>query len=218
MIKVTYLFNKAGKITIPELRLPWFNTQTGKEEVAVLAPRSMDIGPVFVSASENPLPKEKLEGLAENKKAPNEIQTQVVTSKGAWAAALLFAVAWIVTLILWLKPKTPRIFSKRQSTNVLKELKKACTEGNPKAARDALIRWGAMQWPDTPLLNLTDLTLLVRDAALKKQITLLSQILYAGEGKALWCGDELFRAVSAFKRYEPVKQPSSKALPPMNPH
>ncbi|EHL32421.1 hypothetical protein LDG_5377 [Legionella drancourtii LLAP12] len=34
-IKVTYLLNKSGKITIPELRLPWFNTETGKEEIAL---------------------------------------------------------------------------------------------------------------------------------------------------------------------------------------
>lgn len=30
--KVTHLFNKAGKICLPELRLPWFNTETGKKE------------------------------------------------------------------------------------------------------------------------------------------------------------------------------------------
>ncbi len=42
-IKVTYLFNKAGKVIIPELKISWFNTETGKEEVAMLPPRSFEI-------------------------------------------------------------------------------------------------------------------------------------------------------------------------------
>lgn len=50
-IKVTYLFNKAGKITIPELKLPWFNTETGKEEIATLPAKTFEVTP-----SLNPAP------------------------------------------------------------------------------------------------------------------------------------------------------------------
>lgn len=217
LIKVTYLFNKAGKITIPELRLPWFNTQTGKEEMAILAPRSMDIGPVATQNQVKPLPIEKSKDTITNKSVSKLTQSQAIASQWAWTAALLFAIAWIITLILWLKPKSSRFIDKKQRANILNKLKKACSEGNPKDARDILLKWGTLQWPDAPILNLSDLVLLVRDISLNKQITLLSQVLYSKDGKMLWRGDELFRAISQFKPNEHTKQFNAKILPPINP-
>lgn len=43
IIKVNYLFNEAGSFTIPELRLNWFNTKTGKEETSLLPERKIEV-------------------------------------------------------------------------------------------------------------------------------------------------------------------------------
>ena len=42
-VKVTYILNKEGRITIPALQVPWFNTDTGKSEIVSLPERVMDI-------------------------------------------------------------------------------------------------------------------------------------------------------------------------------
>ncbi|KTD34327.1 KQDN repeat-containing protein [Legionella moravica] len=215
--KVTYLFNKAGKITIPELRLHWFNTETGKDEVAVLAPRSLDITPSLATSNE------KTESQNSSVMPTTENQGREIDSyphasfNWGWIVAILFAFAWVITLGLWGWQKHNRHSSKKQVRKAFTELNKACTECNPKKARDALLKWGKVQWPDAPLLNLSDLTKLVRDAQLKKQIHLLSQVLYKSDEKILWRGDELLRAVIALKRSNADKKQSSNVLPPINP-
>ena len=215
--KVTYLFNKAGKITIPELRLHWFNTETGKDEVAVLPPRSMDITPALSTSSDKTiLQNSKVNQVPED--TGRVIDTYSKSSVSwAWIVAIFFALAWIATLVLWGWQKRTRHTDKKQARNALAELNKACMECNPKKARDALLKWGMVQWPDAPLLNLSDLTKLVRDAHLKKQIHLLSQVLYKSDEKVLWRGDELLRAVLALKRSHADKKQSSNVLPPINP-
>lgn len=215
--KVTYLFNKAGKITIPELRLHWFNTETGKDEVAVLAPRSLDITPSLATSNE------KTESQNSSVMPTTENQGRVIDSypqasfNWGWIVAILFAFAWVITLGLWGWQKHNRHSPKKQVRKAFTELNKACTECNPKKARDALLKWAKVQWPDAPLLNLSDLTKLVRDAQLKKQIHLLSQVLYKSDEKILWRGDELLRAVIALKRSNADKKQSSNVLPPINP-
>jgi hypothetical protein len=216
-IKVTYLFNKAGKVTIPEVRLPWFNTATGKEEVAVLAPRSIDILPSASASMNNTSAPVVAQNKAVNQ-SPSETKLAAQTNNnGAWMVALLFAIAWIITLGLWGWQRHSRGIGRGLYKKALSDLNKACSESNPGNARDALLKWASLQWPDAPLLNLTDLTKLVRDAHLKKQLHILSQVLYGNEDKALWRGDELIRAVNSVKRVKSRAERKTKILPPINP-
>ncbi|KGP62146.1 hypothetical protein EP47_14385 [Legionella norrlandica] len=218
-IKVTYLFNQAGKATIPELQLPWFNTETGKEEVATLPPRSLEITP-STSAKATTANSQNLD-----QKAPTSrsiVADSVLTSgdPSGWALslAILFGLAWLITLGLWIWQKQSKYpTSKREYKKTLETLNKACIECNPKKARDAVLKWASLQWPDAPLLNLTDLTQLVRDAHLKKQLHLLSQVLYRNQEKTLWRGDELLRAVYAVKKNQTAKKRKRSNLPPINP-
>lgn len=217
-IKVTYLFNKAGKVTIPELKISWFNTETGKEEVAVLAPRSMEITP-SATVPTSPAVPQSVKNEAVTPQSPQEVipSTSQNGSTWAWVVALIFAFAWLATLGLWFWQRRLRSLGKGQYKSALVQLDKACTEGDPVKARDALLKWAALHWPDAPILNLTDLTKLVRDAHLKKQLHLLSQVLYRNEGKTLWRGDELLRSVHSVKRTKPGVSRKSNTLPPINP-
>jgi len=61
------------------------------------------------------------------------------------------------------------------------------------------------------------LTKLVRDAQLKKQLNLLSQVLYRSEEKTLWRGDELFRSVLTLSKTKTGKSRKTNTLPPINP-
>ncbi|WP_173238232.1 protein BatD [Legionella antarctica] len=216
-IKVTYLFNKAGKVTIPELSLPWFNTETGKEETAILAPRSLEITPSSSEAVKNTAyPTVNRDNVTQQ--SPSASRSSSSTSDNwAWIVAALFALAWIVTLGLWGWQRRSRNLGKGQYKRALEELDKACSQGNPQNARDALLKWAALHWPDAPLLNLTDLTRLVRDAYLKKQLQILSQVLYGSEDKNLWRGDELLRAVYSVKRTRVRTKRKPQILPPINP-
>ncbi|MDP3269138.1 MAG: BatD family protein [Legionella sp.] len=218
--KVTYLLNKAGKVIIPELKVRWFNTETGKDEFAVLAPRSLDITPSSVS-SNNSSPPLPTKGEAEEIAPASALNATTNFSYLPWIIALVFALAWILTLIIWIW----RTWLKRTShagrgnyKKALEALSKACVAGNPSQARDALLHWASLHWPDAPMLNLVDLTRLIEDPALKKQIQLLTHALYKRENNLLWRGDELFRAVKAIARNKnSSKTNKENNLPPINP-
>ena len=220
--KVTYLFNKPGKIIIPELRLPWFNTLTRKEEVAVLAPRSIEITPALNSSidqnqanSQRPILKSEPDNSV--KVAQTTSFSAKSSSYWAWFVALFFACAWLITLYLGRWKKPVRRIGKKAYKKALDELKEACDHAKPKAARDALLKWAFLHWPDATLLNLNDLAQLIRYSQLKKQIQLLSQVLYKKQNSA-WRGDELFRAVSAVKSNTLATTAKTAVLPPINPH
>ncbi|CAM3031112.1 KQDN repeat-containing protein [Legionella steigerwaltii] len=216
-IKVTYLFNKAGKTTIPELKLPWFNTETGKEEIATLPAKTLEVTP----SNTVPAASTSQPAVSKNQNTVKPIQTKSESPSTqfnwAWAVAALFALAWLITLILWAWQRGNKNTGKGRYKTVLNELHKSCTQGNPQRARDALLKWASLHWPDAPILNLTDLTRLTADASFKKQVQLLSQILYKNKEKTLWRGDELWRSIQQIKKNNAGKKENNNDLPPINP-
>ncbi|MFI4962314.1 MAG: BatD family protein [Legionellales bacterium] len=211
--KVTYLFKESGKVMIPELKISWFNTTTGKEVITTLPPRSMELTPVAAAPLQtNPVHATENKSIADT----HPIIT-APSSNWAWAMALLFALAWITTLGLWFWQRPRGRNLKGHYKKALEEVTSACNECKPAKARDALLTWAGIHWPDAPVLNLTDLSKLVRDAHLKNQLNLLSQALYKNNERTLWRGDELARSIQALSRVKPTKKKQAKALPPINP-
>lgn len=214
-IKVTYLFNKNGKVTIPELKLPWFNIQTGKEEFATLPSKTLEVlpsanAPATAKTLSPAIPNQQ-SSLME--KLPNLPQS---FDKWPWILTTFFACAWLITLGLWGWQKRKPQTKKRAYKKAMKALHAACQQGNPQLARDALLKWANRHWPDATLLNLTDLERLVSELNFKKQIQFLSQALYQNEAKT-WRGDELWRCVQGFKQNHSTKEQNTTVLPPINP-
>lgn len=96
--------------------------------------------------------------------------------------------------------------NKHQDKSAINKLSRACHKCDPEQARDALLMWARLHWPDASILNINDLNQLVPDPLLKKQIHLLSQVLYQRGERALWRGDELLNEYAY-----PVKKQSKKA-------
>lgn len=221
-IKITYLFNTAGKVTIPELRLAWFNTTTGKEETAVLAPRSFDVSASPAAARSTPAIQHAV--LASNKSTITPPESQKPQAFGpvrdrlAWALAAFFALAWLVTFGLWMRLRRSKhsIPKKKQYKAALGRLHAACKENNPEQARDALLAWVSLRWPDASVLTLSDVLEWLQGSSLKEQVQQLSQVLYSTRGTA-WRGDELWRAVAALKQRAPRGAQRANVLPPINP-
>lgn len=212
-MKVTYLFNTAGKVTIPEVKVSWFNTQTGKEEQVVLESKTININPSSTTANIPVTP---------NSKEPSVTESVTVSSLTAndnkpWITALFFAIAWIVTLGFLGWQKHSKKWSRGRHKKVMQALTKACTANNPIAARKAVMEWGTVHWPDAQLLNLGDLMQLVKGVSLKKQLQLLSQALYNNEQESNWHGEALLAAILKEKPHSAVKKKKVKDLPPINP-
>jgi hypothetical protein len=210
-VKVTYLFNKSGRITIPEMHVPWFNVETQKEEVVSLPAHLIEVKPTVTSTPGNTYDTTM-------EKTGNE-KPAVAYNSHAWieGAAIGFGFAWLAMLVIWLLKKWP-VTKKDKKIDVLKQLKKACAENNPNKTQDALLQWAASQWRDIEMLNLYQLSKVVQDTAFKKQLHVLSQVLYSQDNGKQWQGQALWRCLSAYKKTKPVvNSKKNKGLPPINP-
>lgn len=209
-IKTTYLLNTAGQITIPALKVQWFNTDTGKIEIASLPARTIE-----VTAKGTKQPTEAPPPAVLPTKHLNKLATEKPDHLAWWIAAG-FALAWLFTLGLWWLRKAPPTSSKNKRA-ILKQLRQACNDNNPAQAQVSLLAWAAFQWPNNAPLNLLHLAKLVHDTAFKKQLTVLSQALYSQEKNANWNGDALWQSISAYLRKKPTAKRKSNGLPPINP-
>lgn len=210
-IKVTYLFDKAGKITIPAFKLPWFNTLTGRVSTAELPAKTLEVKasgtvPAAASTSKPDTP------------VTAQPQTDAVNAEKhsnlAWWLVAALTLGWLLTIALWWFWQSS--YTKNRSANVYKKLRTACLANDAEQSKDALIAWANGIWPTTNLLNLGDITKVVRDTALKKHINQLSYALYNGKSQP-WRGEELLRAVHAFKPPKVADKNTRGSLPPINP-
>ena len=216
--KVTYLLNNAGQITIPAMHVPWFNIDTGKEEIVSLPARIINVkakGGVGKQTAVAPPTTTKQEPVLQpTKQLPT---LPIEKSNGvAWWMAGGFALAWIITLMLWWSRQS---MSDRKSSKrlALKRLREACANNNPSQANITFLQWALLQWPGTELLNLNQVAKLVHDTTLKKQLSLLSKALYSQEENTQWQGDELWRSLAAYLQTKPAQKNKISGLPPINP-
>lgn len=221
-LKVTYLLNKAGRITIPAIRVPWFNTTTGKEEIAVLPERTIDVTAkdgVKHTTVVPTKPSTSHESMLDNKVQQSSPNLSEKTNELAWWVAGGFALAWILTLVLWWYRRQGRVIKGQAKRQALKQLRIACVSHAPHQAQIALLRWANLQWPDAALLNLGQLATLTQDDALQQQVLILSEALYTREKRSQWQGDALWRCILTFQKatVKPVVKKTKPSLPPIHP-
>lgn len=214
-IKVTYLLNQSGQITLPEVKLPWFNTKTGKEEIAGLPAKTVS---VFATKTKNP-PASPVTKVTSNQTTPSEVVKSSSMDKTGpilpWLIAGLCALAWMITLVLWKWPRTKKSSLSNNKAPNLKALQKACKDNNPQAARDALLHWAQARWPQAELINLGGIAPYVDYPPLEQEIKRLSQVLYQDQKEIHWTGAKLW---SAINRLPQKKKPrEDDPLPPTNP-
>lgn len=149
----------AGEYELPEVRVPWWNTETDREEVAVLPARTINVieppGGLTVPGSIVSPDVASEEPLAEESRAQPLAQASHSEHIGvaAWWRWLAFAFAfiWLITLslllILWRRfnqrGKQPKS-NQQIPVNArlpLQNLKQACMKNQATEARKALLAW-----------------------------------------------------------------------------
>lgn len=218
VIKVTYLFNQAGPVTIPALSVKWFNTTTGREEETILPPKQLTIiaKDTLTHSSVSSKADKAVEPASTVKPSDLRPKSQDNSPLLPWVIVAICALGWIMTILCWLLSKKGTWF-KGNKRVALKRLHDACMQNQPTIARNALLQWAVLQWPDANIMNITDLTRVVHDAALKKQLLILSHALYGQDGKISWRGDALWHCVAKHRTIKNTHKNKGSQLPPINP-
>lgn len=199
---------QVGEITLPEIKVAWWNTETDKLEYATITERKVQVAsnPAFNSTTTTANNDTQLTTVIKKVTSPNLWIWQLLTG--------IFAITTIIGFALWIyarkqpaiiKPDTPVINPK----TLLDDIKRACQEHDPQATRIALDNW-VKQQPE----NLTELV--ARYAPLAEAVEDLNKALYS-ETSYTWQGDNLWQAVQNLPPKEEVATANNTIIPPLYP-
>ncbi len=178
----------SGDVTLAPVRLPWWNVTTGRWEVAELPERTLHVAANSEPPAVTPTVQPQTPSAA---KAPRP--------RSVWPLiAVVLGAAWVVTVGLWWRARNHRsavagmpgrqtpdasdlppapIKSEPQAVRrCLRELKNACAQNDPDAARRALLAWGEAQTPAAPPRSLGALAALLPDDLAREVLQLEAHI------------------------------------------
>lgn len=205
--KIALIPTQAGSLTLPELNISWWNTKTNQIAYARIDAKEITVIATTPSSNTNNI-IEPIETLSLS--TPNTTATIDPSNFWFYSSIVLF-IAWLSTLILWLKKKPSQApilreasVSKTNIKNISKKIKSACHQNNKKLCKTLLIEWANQQWPDDNVSNLDDIATRV-DADLRHQILTLNKSMYSHDSKN-WDSSEL---LTSFEQYKGIPAYSS---------
>ena len=185
----------AGELTLPELRVQWWDVEADAPRIARIPARTLAVAaaPAIGEASRPALA------------AVPEVDTAALVAaesdRRLWqglSAAL--AVAWLATLGGLLRARgrlrrggsaPPEPVSSGPSRNTAaarRRVLEACRAASPRAARDALLDWAGTAWPESPPRDLVSFVARVRNGSLTGEPEAFAEAILALD-RALWSAE-----------------------------
>lgn len=208
-----------GTVEIPELKLPWWNIDSGVWEVATLPGATVNILP---SANALPLPPPVPEIVEVAVDRP--VETVVVQGRLWQQVSMGLAALWVMTLAAWWfssRPdRKPREADEpplhKQQAKFLKAARKAALDGDAARVKSALLAWGRLQWTNGAPRSIGELATRVSDP-LAKELRVLCNASY-GPHATPWDGERMAKALRSFAVLSGAKeQHEIDDLPPLMP-
>ena len=220
-IKVALIPTRSGDFKLPAIKLPWWNTKTGKMEVARLPEKLISahgqaaapVAPEIISSQTD-----------ENKSNPITLDeaTQIARASYWPWLSLFLGGGWLITLIALFRKK-PVITSTTSKAKVdltsLRTLEKTvlkhCNNNDASQTKDALLTWAKARWPE---LNISNLATICPNVStdLSAEIKALNTALYSAEASQ-WQANLLIKAFKDFRQNKPEhnKQIKTQQLEPL---
>ena len=220
--KIAVIPTRAGAYNLPAIKIPWWNTETDKQEYAILPERTIVALPSATANKKSPgiesglgdeVRTDDLQPMKTDMLSP---ETVVPAKDNNWKwVSIALAVGWCMTLLLWWKiggrQHASTGPSKKQETmrRVVSNLKQACQRNDPVATKNHILKWAGMVWPDSPPSSLGQIEKRVT-GQFSGQLHVLNQTLYSA-GQLDWNGNGFFQAfetarqeIGKIERDEPV--------------
>ena len=176
-LAITLVASEPGRYDLPAVEIPWWNTETDRQEVARLPALTLDVAPgqPGITSPTTPQTFTNPSGATEipfaSLEEPQQESSQEAHSGSSWLVWFL-ATGWLITLLGWWyksRHKRPKAHPpvqrpvaappppKNEATEILEALVSAYRMTNMESAKRAWLRWGEQLWPDNPPGNLSRL-------------------------------------------------------------
>lgn len=228
--KIAYIPTQAGRYILPPLELKWWNTQEKRMELAQLPEREITVLPAVTATPQTTAPTAQTTPAQPAPTIPQ--QTTVATSAveptlqptfWLWTT-LVFALLWIVSLLLWWRSKVTHTSSSPSTAateitdsckNHQKTFLNACSNNSPRLARTALLQWAGCHWHSDPPKGLDGLAQRLDNPVLTELLAELDRALYQQAQNGSWDGAPLQQHL---RTLPDTKQRAVKSgLPPLYP-
>lgn len=159
---------KAGKIVLPEIKVPWFNTRTGQTETAVVPAYPLIVLPASDAVADENEPEI----------VPEQKEKTPVRSKTFQELIVLP----VFFLPVWLFFKTAG--KRKAQKEAVNAVRTACLNNDFEQASQAILAWAVNVFPEVSVKNLSDVRAEFREKspAFVQQLEKLEQYLY-GTGR-----------------------------------
>lgn len=196
-----YIPTEAGKITLPEISVNWFNVKSGKMEKAILPAMTVAVA----GESTNPEPQTTIPN-----KQPIAPKTEVTAQNNSLSLQLGIAFALGVLLCL-LIISLGKLLVKLRRHDYVRIISHAAKTGDIYAVRDNLLAWANNKFAGRRILSLQDIDATVGDKEFRCELDKLSEALYSKNGQD-WNGSLFLRV---FKRICKQKKGLSNNYEPL---
>jgi hypothetical protein len=195
---------RSGSYLIPEIRIPWWNTQTEQLEYAVLPEREINVGAAEITGltTEPVLPATPIDIAA----TPLTNPTRDSLGGPIWPiVSAISTLGWILTLLyLWrarrsTAPNKPHAPDTSPEKQVFKQLLAVCADNNAARARGAIIDWAAAFTPKASPVSLDEVAKLFGDEEFTREIDTLDTCLYSSD-QDHWDGTSLAGCLRRLRR------------------
>ena len=213
--------NQAGILTLPEIRLAWWDTLAEEQRITSLPAREFQVLPAASdatqTASETPKPLSKETITPQTQKQVDALTTPLLSNIWLWINGLLL-LAWLATLSAWIytqrrnpTPKQPDAGAAHETDAIRRKLQQACSYNDARSAAGAVLDWAAILWPRHAPKNLGTLAARL-SAEQQTAVRTLDEALYARDATH-WDGAVLWQALAAgFNTKQPVYPQSTTLL------
>ncbi len=198
--KIAIIPTVPGTYILPAIKIPWWNINSRKMQIAMLPPRTFKVGGA-VSPVPATHPSYMAQPPAQTQLPAGAPEPHSVGQPEWWKPVAIIAICgWLLTmLLLWVKlrGRKQQVMSDRTRPSGPENLKAAqravnnvCNRNDAKACEQALLHFAAIRWPQAgggmePLR-------MYGDTVLNRELTRLEQHLYGSASKP-WQGESLLR-------------------------
>ncbi|QCF25710.1 BatD family protein [Hydrocarboniclastica marina] len=215
-----------GSVTLPEVRLHWWDTVNDRSRVAVIPARTLTVAPApgsdggtsAIAQADRSDSRASAAGSGTAGGSP-----QAANGSESWLAwvAAFFALAWMITLWLWLRKRKPGKVdtgSTKHNTRPtvdLDRLKRYAIHGHVDTLR-LIPAWVRETFHQPQIHTLKETRDFFNDSSLNQSLDALEQFLYSG-GETEWKrGKELAATLERLKQNRGTTRSKDSALPPFS--
>lgn len=222
---VAVIPNQSGALTLPDIEIKWWNTETNRAETARLSGRQILVQDAVAASA----PKQsKVDDVTSTLTPEVSVSDQTIydpQSSSIWKWLAIGSLGlWVLSIVLWISTGIRRPAKTESTPNLVNvnenewrnRIRAACRENNPISARAAILGWGRCLFG--PTMTLEQISAEVSDPELASEILALDRVLYASEsGTTEWGGQSLWELVERFKSKSASKPIPHNSLQPLYP-